>query len=105
MTKQPGLCLTWSESLDRFSVDLARLVSNNFYAPNFEKVGTYWFRLVRMYVCVCVCVCMYVCMYVCKVKLVLGDHYWEGPNVVSQGRWSLRPGNQDINWKYLFFIV
>ena len=27
----------------------------NFYAPNFEKVGTYWFRLVRMYV--------YVCMY------------------------------------------
>ena len=22
------------------------------YAPNFEKVGTYWFRLVRMYVCI-----------------------------------------------------
>ena len=29
------------------------------------------------------------------VKPVLGDHRWEGPNVVSQGRWSLRPGNQD----------
>ena len=29
------------------------------YAPNFEKVGTYWFRLVR--VCVCVCVCVYSC--------------------------------------------
>ena len=34
------------------------------------------------------------------VKPVLGDHCWEGPNVVSQGRWSLRPGNQN-NWKYL----
>ena len=22
-----------------------------YYAPNFEKVGTYWLRLVRMYVC------------------------------------------------------
>ena len=29
------------------------------------------------------------------VKPVLGDHHWEGPNVVSQGRWSLRPVNQD----------
>ena len=28
----------------------------HFYAPNFEKVGTYWFRLVRMYVCMCVCI-------------------------------------------------
>ena len=28
------------------------------------------------------------------VKPVLGDHHWEGPNVVSQGRWSLRPGNK-----------
>ena len=28
------------------------------------------------------------------VKPVLGDHRWEDPNVVSQGRWSLRPGNQ-----------
>ena len=28
-----------------------------YYAPNFEKVGTYWFRLVR----VCVCVCVYSC--------------------------------------------
>ena len=28
----------------------------SFYAPNFEKVGTYWFRLVRMYVCMCVCI-------------------------------------------------
>ena len=34
------------------------------------------------------------------VKPVLGDHRWEGPNVVSQGRWSLRPGNQN-NCKYL----
>ena len=28
-------------------------VQANFYAPNFEKVGTYWFLLVRMYVCMC----------------------------------------------------
>ena len=28
------------------------------YAPNFENMGTYWFGLVRMYVC------MYVCIYV-----------------------------------------
>ena len=27
----------------------------DFYAPNFEKVGTYWFRLVRMYVCMYSC--------------------------------------------------
>ena len=26
------------------------LLSLSYYAPNFEKVGTYWFRLVRMYV-------------------------------------------------------
>ena len=29
------------------------------------------------------------------VKPVLGGHLWEGPKVVSQGKWSLRPGNQD----------
>ena len=36
------------------------------YAPNFEKVGggAYWFRLVRMYVCMYVR--MYVCMYSCS---------------------------------------
>ena len=28
-----------------------RQISLPFYAPNFEKVGTYWFQLVRMYVC------------------------------------------------------
>ena len=39
-------------------------------------------------------------VFVSTVKPVLGDHHWEGPNVVSQGRWSLRPANQD-NWKYL----
>ena len=31
---------------------LLTLQDFDFYAPNFEKVGTYWFRLVRMYVCI-----------------------------------------------------
>ena len=39
-----------------------------YYAPNFEKVGTYWFRLVRMYVC------MYVCIHVRDIVLKL--HVW-----------------------------
>ena len=30
-----------------------------FMPPTLKKWGTYWFRFVR------VCVCMYVCMYVC----------------------------------------
>ena len=30
--------------------------------------------------------------FLCTVKPVLGDHHWEGPNVVSQGRWSLSQG-------------
>ena len=37
---------------------------NIFMPPTLKEWGTYWFRLVRMCVCVCVCVCMYVCMYV-----------------------------------------
>ena len=41
----------------------------NYYAPNFENVGAYWFRLVRAHVCVCVfvrvCVCVCVCVRVC----------------------------------------
>ena len=39
------------------------------YAPNFEQVGTYWFRLVHLYVCVCVCVCVcacVACVHTCK---------------------------------------
>ena len=32
--------------------------------PTLKKWRTYWFRLVRMYVCVCVC--LYVCMYSCS---------------------------------------
>ena len=28
----------------------SHILSIAVYAPNFEKVGTYWFRLVRMYV-------------------------------------------------------
>ena len=32
--------------------------------PTLKKWGTYWFRLVRMYVCVCACVraCVRVCV-------------------------------------------
>ena len=40
------------------------------YAPNFEKVGSYWFRLVRLCVCVCVCVCIHV------RDIVLKLHVW-----------------------------
>ena len=40
------------------------------YAPNFEKVGTYWFRLVRVCVGVCGCVCILV------RDIVLKLHVW-----------------------------
>ena len=33
--------------------------------PTLKKWGTYWFRLVRMYVCMYVCMCVCVCVYVC----------------------------------------
>ena len=38
--------------------------------PTLKKWGTYWFRLVRMYVCVCVCVCIHI------QDIVLKLHVW-----------------------------
>ena len=60
-TEQPTKCL--------YHISCARLAIC--YAPNFEKVGTYWFRLVRMYVCmyVCMCVCIHVRDIVLKLYL------------------------------------
>ena len=40
--------------------------------PTLKKWGTYWFRLVRM--CVCVCVCVFVCIFVRDNVLKL--HVW-----------------------------
>ena len=40
--------------------------------PTLKKWGTYWFRLVRMYVCMYVCVC--VCIHVRDIVLKL--HVW-----------------------------
>ena len=38
--------------------------------PTLKKWGTYWFRLVRM----CVCVCVFVCIHVRDIVLKL--HVW-----------------------------
>ena len=39
----------------KYNVMYIELIKFSCYAPNFEKVGTYWFRVVR----VCVCVFMF----------------------------------------------
>ena len=52
---------------------------NIFMPPTLKKWGTYWFRLVHRYVCLCVCacVCVYVCMYVCiHVRDKIADAYF-----------------------------
>ena len=49
------------------------------YAPNFEKVGTYWFRLFRVYVC------MYVCMYVgsrYRLETSCMDSLWNNSQLI-----------------------
>ena len=40
----------------------ALIMSYRFYAPNFEKVGAYWFRFVR------VCVC-FLCVFLIKFNV------------------------------------
>ena len=52
---------------------LSVLVTNDFYAPNFEKVGD-------ILVSACPCVCMYVCMY-------------------SGSRYRLETSCMDSSWK------
>ena len=37
-------------------VIVGKTASSLFMPPTLKKWGTYWFRLVRMYVCMCVCV-------------------------------------------------
>ena len=70
-----GHFLTLTQGHSHIEIKNCFLRNNSIFMPHaLKKWGTYWFQLVRVYVCMNVCMCMCVCMG--HGDIVLKLHVW-----------------------------